>query len=100
MYVSTDCDFFKKDNRMKEQNKKPTTAFADFFKQGMSSVNRVTNLVQTAPEPQMVKVTNSALHMAVREGNNKSVDTLLLYMSKLHQGSTKMFKDIFDFIKF
>lgn len=34
--------------------------------------------------------------MAVREGNNKSVDTILFFLAKVKLQSTNMFRDIFD----
>lgn len=34
--------------------------------------------------------------MAVRDGNNKIVDIILLYMSMIDENASKMFKDIFD----
>lgn len=41
-------------------------------------------------------VTNSPLHMAVKEGNNKTVDTILEYMAKIDVNASHMFRDIFD----
>ena len=40
--------------------------------------------------------TNSPLHMAVKEGNNKTVDTILFYMAKVDVNASFMFRDVFD----
>lgn len=58
-----------------------------------SGLNKVVNLQQ---EESQIMVYNSPLHMAIREGNNKSVDTILLYMSKIDMNASRQFRDIFD----
>ena len=37
---------------------------------------------------------NSALHMAVQEGNNVSVDMILEALSKTHSNTSKSYKDL------
>ena len=39
---------------------------------------------------------NSALHMAVQEGNTRSVNILLKYMAMVKFNSSRNFKDIFN----
>lgn len=63
-----------------------------FMSSGMNRVATLTYQVNTETEE---KVTNSPLHMAVREGNNKTVDTILYYMSRIDENASIMFKDIF-----
>lgn len=34
--------------------------------------------------------------MAIREGNNKSVDIILFYLAKIEINASRLFRDIFD----
>ena len=43
-----------------------------------------------------VENNNTALHVAVRQGNTKSADIILEYMAKIKYDSSRNFKDIFS----
>lgn len=41
-------------------------------------------------------IMNSAIHLAVKNNNNRSVDTLLRYMAQIKQNSSINFADLFN----
>ena len=41
-------------------------------------------------------VNNTALHIAMRQGNKMSADVILRYMSKIGYNSSRNFKDLFN----
>ena len=41
---------------------------------------------------------NSALHKALREGNNRSVDIILEYMAKIGMNASENFAGVFDLL--
>lgn len=67
----------------------------ELFKSIFQSINnKVANLIETESEYDVV--TNTPLHIAVRDGNNKIVDIILSNMSLINENVSKSFKDIFD----
>lgn len=75
--------------------KTPYKRLKELFKSIFQSINnKVANLIETESEYDVV--TNTPLHIAVRDGNNKIVDIILSNMSLINENVSKSFKDIFD----
>lgn len=58
---------------------------------GIRSLHRAATL---GPKVKEIEITNSPLHIAVREGNNKSVDIILHFMSKVQVKASRKYRDI------
>lgn len=86
-----------KEDEQEQLQMSVTKKISESFRQSVSQINSIKNkMMMIDTSPKIVQTRNSPLHMGVRDGNNKIVDIILLYMSKIDENASRFFKDIFD----